>query len=129
YLGANNLFTRAEDFSRIGITVRYYHAEKDREGTLNITITGSKSCNLQSDKDPDRRSLGYALLKEWGILSSFKEIRTAELHTMFPELVVLFDRAEDKVTGAYLRNAGLDPRQLIDGGLLERCGRQEIVLI
>lgn len=129
YLGANNLFTRAEDFSRVGIAVRYYHAEKDQEGTLNITITGSKGCNLQSNKDPDQRSLGYTLLRAWGILSSFKEIDAGELHTMFPELVALFDRAEDKVTGAYLRNAGLDPRQLIDGGLLERCGRQEIVLI
>lgn len=129
YLGANNLFTRAEDFSRVGIAVRYYHAEKDREGSLNITITGSKGCNLQGNKDPDQRSLGYALLKAWGILSSFKEIETSELHTMFPELVALFDRAEDKVTGAYLRDAGLNPRQLIDGGLLERCGRQEIVLI
>lgn len=129
YLGANNLFTRAEDFSRVGIAVRYYHAEKDRKGTLNITITGSKGCNLQSNKDPDLRSLGYALLKAWDILSTFKEIETAELHTMFPQLVALFDRAEDNVTGAYLRNAGLDPRQLIEGGLLERSGRQEIVLI
>ena len=48
---------------------------------------------------------------------------------MFPQLVQLHDRVEDEVSGAYLRELGLDPDRLIEGGLLERRDRQDVVLI
>ncbi len=129
YLGARNVFRRAERFSRIGIAVVYSRAGDATERTLNITISGTKSCNLQSHKDPDERSLGFALLQEWGILNPFRQIDPANLRTMFVELVKLHDRVEDEVTGQYLGELGLDPQQLIEGGLLERRDRQDIVLI
>ncbi len=128
YLGPNNIIKRADGFSRIGIAVAYSRIGDDKERTLNITISGSKSCNLQSNKDPEERRLGYALLERWGVLSAFRQIENGDLRAMFPKLVELYDRVEDEVSGEYLRDLGLDPARLIEGGLLERRGRQDIFL-
>ncbi len=129
YLKPNNVFRRADSFSRIGIAVMYSQDGDERERSFNITISSSKSCNLQSNKNPEERSLGYALLGEWGILSAFRQIEKGDLRAMFPQLVQLYDRVEDEVSGAYLRELGLDPSRLIEGGLLARRGRQDVVLI
>ncbi|WP_156899506.1 hypothetical protein [Pleomorphomonas koreensis] len=129
YLGARNIFRRAEAFSRIAIAVAYNRIGDEKERTLNITIAGTKSCNLQSKTDPEERSLGFALLKEWGILSAFRQIAPDDLRAIFPELVQLHDRIEDEVSGGYLLELGLDASRLIEGGLLERRDRQDVVLV
>ncbi|WP_395660157.1 hypothetical protein [Aestuariivirga sp.] len=129
FLKPNNVFRRADGFSRISIAVAYNRGGDDKERTLNITISGSKSCNLQSNRDPEERNLGFALLKEWGILSAFEQIDTTDIRAMFPNLVRLHDRSDDTLSGADLRELGLDPDRLIRGGLLGRCGRQDIVLL
>ncbi|TWH93844.1 hypothetical protein IQ35_02054 [Sphingobium wenxiniae] len=129
YLGAGNIFQRAEAFSRIGIAVAYNRVGDEKERTLNITIAGTKSCNLQSKADPEDRSLGFDLLKEWGILSAFRQISPDDLRAIFPQLVQLHDRVEDEVSGGYLLELGLDASRLIEGGLLERRDRQDVVLI
>lgn len=129
YLGASNIFRRAEAFSRIAIAVAYNRVGDEKERTLNITIAGTKSCNLQSKTDPEERSLGFALLKEWGILSAFRQLAPDDLRAIFPQLVQLHDRVEDEVSGGYLLELGLDPARLIEGGLLERRNRQDVVLI
>src|SRR5690606_28771241 len=92
YLKPNNIFRRADGFSRVGIAVTYNRIGDDKVRTLNITISGSKSCNLQSNKDPDERNLGFALLDAWGILSAFKQIEPTDLRAIFPQLVMLHDR-------------------------------------
>ncbi len=129
YLGARNVLRRADGFSRIGIAVSYSRAGDARKRTLNITVSGTRSCNLQSHKDPEERSLGFALLRAWGILSAFRQIDPTDLRAMFGALVCLHDRVEDEVSGQQLRELGLDPERLIEGGLLERCDRQDVVLI
>ncbi len=129
YLGPNSIIKRGGMFSRIGIAVKYNKEGDGKIRTLNITITGTKSCNLQSNKDPDERNLGSFLLSEWGILNTFRQIENVDLRAMFPQLVQLFDREEDEITGGELRGLGLDPDRLIEGGLLERRDRQDIVLI
>ena len=129
YLGARNIFRRAEAFSRVAIAVAYNRVGDEKERTLNLTISGTKSCNLQSKTDPEERALGFALLKEWGILSAFRQIASDDLKAIFPQLVQLHDRIEDEVSGSYLLELGLDPSRLIEGGLLERRDRQDVVLI
>lgn len=129
YLGANNIFRRAEAFSRIAIAVAYNRAGEETERTLNITIAGTKSCNLQSKTDPEERSLGFALLQGWGILSAFRQIAADDLRAIFSQLLQLYDRVEDQVSGAYLLELGLDAPRLIQGGLLERRDRQDVVLV
>ena len=129
YLGARNIFRRAESFSRIAIAVVYNRVGDDKVRTLNLTISGTKSCNLQSKTDPEERALGFALLKEWGILSAFRQIAPDDLEAIFPQLVQLHDRVEDEVSGGYLLELGLNASRLIEGGLLERRDRQDVVLI
>jgi len=129
YLGARNIFRWAEAYSRIAIAVAYNRVGDETERTLNITISGTKSCNLQSNKDPEERSLGFALLQEWGILSAFRQIDPNDLRASFPQLIQLYDRVEDEVSGGFLRELGLDSDRLIEGGLLERRDRQDVVLI
>jgi len=128
YLGVNNVFRRAEAFSRIGIAVGYNRVGDATERSLNITVAGTKSCNLQSNKDPDERALGFALLRAWGILSAFRQIPHDDLRAMFPQLVRLYDRIENEVSGTHLLELGLDPLRMIEGGLLERRDRQDVVL-
>lgn len=129
YLGRNNILQRAASYSSISIAVTYNPLGDAKVRTLNITVTGDKRSNLQNNKDPDARSLGYRLLQEWGILSAFRQINPDDLGAMLPAMLLLYDRGESKVSGTYLRELGLDPERLIEGGLLERCGRQEIVLL
>lgn len=129
YLGARNIFRRAEAFSRIAIAVAYNRIGDPKQRTLNITIAGTKSCNLQSKTDPEERSLGFALLKDWGILSAFRQIAPDDLRAIFSQLVQLHDRVEDEVSGGYLLELGLDAGRMIEGGLLERRDRQDVVLI
>ncbi|MFI0846582.1 hypothetical protein [Mesorhizobium sp. IMUNJ 23232] len=129
YLGVSNVFRRAEAFSRIGIAIAYNRIGDEKKRTLNITIAGTKSCNLQSRIDPEERSLGFALLREWGVLTAFRQISPDDLRAIFPQLAQLYDRVENEVTGGYLLELGLDVGRLIEGGLLERRDRQNIVLI
>ena len=128
YLKPNNVFKRAEGFSRIGIAVAYSKEGDARERTLNITIAGSKSCNLQSNKDPEERSFGYALLDSWGIMTAFRQIENGDLRSIFSQLVELYDRVDEQVSGSRLQEMGLDPSRLIEGGLLERRERQDVIL-
>lgn len=129
YLGAGNIFRSAGAFSRIGIAIAYNRVGDETERTLNITISGTKSCNLQSNSDPEERSLGFALLKQWGILSAFQQINPSDLRAMFTQLLRLHDRVEGEVSGSYLCELGLEPDRLVNGGLLERLDRQDVVLI
>lgn len=128
YLRPNNVFSRAEGFSKIGIAVAYSKEGDARARTLNITIAGSKSCNLQSNKDPEERSFGYALLDSWGIMTAFRQIENGDLRSIFSQLVELYDRVDEQVSGSRLQEMGLDPGRLIEGGLLELRSRQEIIL-
>lgn len=128
YLGSKNVFKRAEEFSKIGIAVAYSKEGDGRERTLNISIAGSKSCNLQSNKDPEERSFGYSLLDAWGIMTAFRQIENGDLRAIFSQLVELYDRVDEQVSGSRLREMGLDPERLIEGGLLERRGRQAVIL-
>ncbi|WP_156317795.1 hypothetical protein [Cypionkella psychrotolerans] len=46
-----------------------------------------------------------------------------------PALLQLYDLPEDEISGAQLLHMHVDPKRLIKAGLLELCGRQNIVLI
>lgn|GEM_PF-3766766 len=87
-----------DDLARKVRWVAYNMIGDDKQRTLNITIAGTKSCNLQSKPDPEERSLGFALLKEWGIVSAFRQIAHDDLRAIFPQLVQLHDRIEDEVS-------------------------------
>lgn len=129
YLGSHSPLQRADRITRIRIAVRYQCRSDDKERSLNITVTDTGSCNVQSMRDPEERRLGFALLDDWRIMQAFKPIDPADLRALFPNLLRLYERIGDEVPGSLLRDLGLDPKQLMVMGLLERSGRDDRFLI
>lgn len=90
---------------------------------------GDTRSNLQSKSDPEQRDLGYRLLQFWGILDKLQVLDAVEITNHLPALLRLHDLPEDEVSGAQLHQMGVDPKRLRQAGLLDLCGRQNIVLI
>jgi hypothetical protein len=128
YLGASDVFRRAEGFSRISIAVKYVELGSRKPRSLNMQIGNNRS-NLQSKRDPDERALGYALLDHWGILNAFRQLDDDEARSNLPQLLELHDLPESEVTGRYLQERGLDVRRLIKAGIIDLRGRQNVILI
>ena len=41
---------------------------RGRNGTLKFDVFGRNKSNIQSERDPAKRALGYDLLEAWGVL-------------------------------------------------------------
>ena len=128
YLGSSDIFRRAEGFSRIIIAVKYVRLGESKERALNLSI-GSNRSNVQSIRDPDDRSLGFALLDHWGMLNAFRQLDDTEAWAILPQLLELNDLPEDEVSGGFLHGFGLDPQRLIKAGIIDLRGRQKVILI
>jgi hypothetical protein len=128
YLGASDVFRRAEGFSRVRITVQYERPGESRRRALNIDVGYGRS-NLQSRRDPHERDLGYRFLDFWGILNAFKQLDDQEAQTILPQLLALHDLTDDEITGAFLREIGLDAQRLAKAGIIELRGRQTVILM
>lgn len=128
YLGAGDLFRRAEGFSRVVIAVRYMRPDTPKDRSLNISIGHNRS-NVQSLRDPQERAIAYDLLDHWGILNAFRELDVSEASNLLPQLLALHDSPEDEISGGFLRELGLDPHRMIKAGYIERRGRQSVILI
>jgi hypothetical protein len=128
-LGPQNIFNRAAVISRVVIAVKYSRDGEAKTRTLNITLSCPNRCNLRSNRDPDQRDLGFALLDKWGILKTFRPLAPAEERALFPELLALHDCAADTISGQYLQQRGLDADVLSAAGFIERKGRHTSVLV
>lgn len=129
YLGRNNILRSAEGFSKIQIAVRYFRVGDRRERTLKITLFGTSRSDLQGKTDPEERALGFDLLRNWGILTTLEPLDVGDLRALFPHLAALHEQTDDTVTGSHLQDLGLDPERLIAAGLLDRSGKQDVILI
>lgn len=129
YLGSHSVLHRADRITRIRIAVRYNRVGDATERSLNIALTDSGACNVQSMRDPDERRLGFALLDDWKIMQAFAPIEPADLRALFPNLIRLCEHIGSDVPASLLRDLKLDPKQLLAMGLVERAGRDERILI
>jgi hypothetical protein len=127
--GKDHLFSRVACISRVVISVRYTQHGTDKTKTLNITLSEPNRCNLRSNRDPVQRDLGYALLTAWGILHQVKPLTAADERALFPALLQLFDQTTKEVPGQFFIERGIDPEALVEGGFIERRGRQQTLLI
>ena len=54
------------------VTKVRFHIEhvdgRGRKGTLQFDVFGRNKSNIQSERDPAKRALGYDLLEAWGVL-------------------------------------------------------------
>lgn len=127
--GKGHLFGRATSISRVVIAVRYTRHGSGKTKALNITLSDPNRCNLRSNRDPVQRDLGYALLTAWGILQQVKPLTPANERALFPALLQLFDQVTKEVPGKFFTERGIDPEALVDGGFIERRGRQQTLLL
>ena len=127
--GVDHLFKRAASLARIVIAVRYTKDGSDKPKTLNITLSEPNRCNLRSNREPEQRDLGYALLTAWKILQPVTPLTPVQEYALFPALLQLFDQARKEIPGQFFLSRALDPKALQDGGFIERRGRFTSLLV
>lgn len=127
--GLARIFERAVAIRVIEIAVRYRRAGRDRDETLDFTITDRNSSSLLSLDDPFERVLGHRLLRAWDILREGRAPDKQEAIDVLPAVLALWDLATRKVTGAWLHDRKIDARLLTDIGFLVPAGWEDDDLI
>ncbi|WP_353429163.1 hypothetical protein [Paracoccus denitrificans] len=128
YLGGDRILKHAEGFSRLAAAVHYSRPGDRKERSLEISFGDTRS-NLQSKTDPQQRDLGYRLLQFWGILDRLQVLDDREVSQCLPALLALHDLPEDEIGGGMIRQHGLDPKRLMQAGVLELRKKQNVVLL
>lgn len=128
YLGGDRILKHAEGFSRLAVAVHYSRPGDRKERSLEISFGDTRS-NLQSKTDPEQRDLGYRLLQFWGILDRLQVLDDREVSQCLPALLALHDLPEDEIGGGMIRQHGLDPKRLMQAGVLELRTKQNVVLL
>ena len=120
--GLSKIFEQAVAIRLIEIAVRYRRAGRDDAQTLDFTITDRNTSSLLSIEDPFERVLGHRLLRHWKILREGRAPRDAEGIAVLPVLLGIWDIGADKVSGAWLKERGVDPGLLTELGFLVPAG-------
>jgi len=128
FLGGSKFLKRAEGFSLLTVAVKYKRRGEKRERTMEISF-GDRRSNLQSKTDAGQRELGHRLLQHWGILNKLQPLQFDEILEVLPNLLALHDMVNDAVSGGRLRTMGLDPKRLIDAGVIAHRNRSRMVLL
>lgn len=128
FLGGSKFLKRAEGFSLLTVAVKYKRRGEKRERTMEISF-GDRRSNLQSKTDAGQRELGHRLLQHWGILNKLQPLQFSEIIEILPNLLALHDVVNDAVSGGRLRTMGLDPKRLIDAGVIAHRNRSRMVLL
>lgn len=128
YLGGDRILKHAEGFSRLAVAVRYGLPGSKKERSFEISFGDTRS-NLQSKTEAEQRDLGYRLLQFWGILDRLQPLDQGEISSFLPVLLRLHDLPEDEIAGGMIRQHGLDPKRLMQAGILDLRRKQNIVLI
>lgn len=99
-----------------------------RNGTLQFDVFGRNKSNIQSERDPAKRELGYALLEAWGVLERIGDLSTPQRREMLPQQLALYDLAGDEATGQTLDEIGIAAEVLAGAGFLTRKGWSDVIL-
>lgn len=129
YLRSGSRLVRKFGFSKIAIAVDFVHRDDGKKGTLRLQVSGGNTSNVQSQRDPFLRDLGFRLLLYWGLMNQIRPLTEHEVAKWFRFLLSLYDLPGDKVSSNYFSAANVDPSALIETGFLERKPRQVLVLI
>nr|WP_309501740.1 hypothetical protein [uncultured Roseovarius sp.] len=129
YIRGGNRLVRKFGFTKIVIAVDFVRRDDGKKGTLRLQVSGGNTSNVQSQRDPFLRDLGFRLLSHWGLMSQLRPLAEHEEANWFRFLLSLYDLPGDEVSGNFLSAANVDPNPLIETGFLERKSRQVLVLI
>lgn len=111
--------------------VRFHISHVDgigRNSTLRFDVFGQNKSNIQSERDPAKRALGYDLLEAWGVLSGVADLTRSEVTERLPQLLALYDLAEAAVSGRVLDDLGIDPDEFVRAAYVARSGWSDVIL-
>ncbi|MEM8595019.1 MAG: hypothetical protein AAGF76_00915 [Pseudomonadota bacterium] len=97
--------------------------------SLRFRITNQNRSTLQSETDSDKRRIGFALLHELGVVTTFSEPKREEVVEMLPSLLALLDHARDDIGYDELREIGSDISRLTRNGFLRQRTIAATVLV
>jgi hypothetical protein len=101
---------------------------RGRNSTLKFDVLGRNKSDIQRERDPAKRALGYDLLETWGVLQRVGDFTRSERKERLPELLALYDLTEAKISGHVLDDLGVDPSEFIGAGFLARTGWSDVIL-
>ncbi|MEM7530263.1 MAG: hypothetical protein AAF416_21860 [Pseudomonadota bacterium] len=127
--GLRQAFASAIGIRFIEIAVRYVPRGETTEKILDFTISDQNSCSLLSLPDEQERVLGHRLLRHWGILREFRELKADEARDLLPVFLELWDAGFDRIPGSWLKARGISPELMTTTGFLKPIGWEEADLI
>ncbi|OWQ91121.1 hypothetical protein CDQ91_19480 [Sphingopyxis witflariensis] len=114
------------------VTKVRFHIEyidgRGRKGTLQFDVFGRNKSNIQSERDPAKRELGYDLLEAWGVLERIGDLSKPQRKEKLPQLLALYDFTDEKASGQTLDELGIGAAELTGAGFLTRKGWSNVVL-
>lgn len=113
---------------RVEFYVKFTPTGVTKPKTLSFTISGRNRCSLQSERDPEKRALGFKLLEEWGILTRLRNMTVDEQVDALPFLLMIYDLPEKEFSGALIVDHRQDAKQLETSGYIVRRSPEGIVL-
>ncbi|MCA0871452.1 hypothetical protein LCL97_11490 [Seohaeicola saemankumensis] len=129
YVRDASQMVRKFGFAKIVIAVGFVRRSDGKKATLRLQVSGGNTSNVQSQRDPFLRDLGFKLLAHWGLMDELHPLTDEEKARWFQFLLSLYDLPDDVVSGNFFSAAGVDPRRLMQSGFLTRKPRQVLVLI
>lgn len=99
-----------------------------RKGTLKFDVFGRNKSNIQGERNPAKRALGYDLLEAWGVLERVGDLSKPQRKEKLPQLLALYDFTEEKASGQTLDELGIAAGELTDAGFLTRKGWSDVIL-
>ncbi|MFC4669445.1 hypothetical protein ACFO5X_12855 [Seohaeicola nanhaiensis] len=113
--------------TRVGFHIEY-SGPKGKSGSLKFQVFGRNKSNIQSERDPMKRALGYDLLEAWGVLERISGLSPRARLERLPQLMALYDLTETVVTGRLLAEIGVDAADLTSHGFLVSKGWSDVIL-
>ena|GEM_PF-3553888 len=114
------------------VTKVRFHIEyvdgRGRKGSLQFDVFGRNKSNIQSERDPAKRELGYDLLEAWGVLERIGDLSKPQRKEKLPQLLALYDLMDEKTSGQTLDGLGIDADELTGAGFLTRKGWSDVIL-
>lgn len=101
---------------------------RGRKGVLQFDVFGRNKSNIQSERDPAKRELGYDLLEAWGVLERVGDLSKPQRREKLPQLLALYDFIDENASGQTLDELGIATGELTGAGFLTRKGWSNVIL-
>lgn len=128
-LGSVSRIRNAGFIAGLEFNIRYMGRASGRVQSFSFRIMGRHSCSLQSEKDPERRELGFRLLEHWEVLKRYRDLSRGELADILGCLLRLYDYPSDEAPGSLFADHKQAPDPLERAGLVSRVGVSDVVLL